>query len=324
MNPPSTLIALLLTTALCLAQAPDTAATAKNAREAAIRKYFPTVEPALDVEIGTGGDIKLHVDIAWPKTPPPAPMPAIIFFHGGGWYSGSYTNGDSMLGPWATRGYFIATAQYRLSGEAKWPAQIEDCKFAVRWLRANAARYNVDPDRIGVMGRSAGAHLAACVGVMGDEAQYEGKGGYPGVSSKPNAVVTLYAPTDLTTGTFTEGSQFTAANKDRCDRLLQAFIGKPHAEQPDLYRQASPITYVRPGLPPFLVVHGESDETVSFKQAVVFTDALKKAGVQVELLAVKNAGHDISRTLPGCPPPDPGPAQVRKAIETFLDKHLKN
>jgi acetyl esterase/lipase len=103
-------------------------------------------------------------------------MACVIVIHGGGWSKGTYK--DHVGINLAMKGYFVANVEYRLSGEAKWPAQIEDCKMAVRWLRANAAKYNIDPNHIGCMGSSAGGHLAACLGTMGDDKKFEGNGGY--------------------------------------------------------------------------------------------------------------------------------------------------
>src|SRR5579871_3431475 len=151
----------------------------------------PGVELLHDVEIGRGGGRVLHAEIARPINPPPGPMPAIIAVHGGGWAGGTHEFNQAMF--LATQGYFTASIEYRLSGEARWPAQIEDCKLGVRWLRANAAKYHIDPERIGCWGGSAGGHLVACLGVM-DDPRFEGRGGYPGVSSKVAAVVNFYGP----------------------------------------------------------------------------------------------------------------------------------
>ncbi len=125
-----------------------------------------------DVEMGKGGDRTLHAEIACPSALSAAPLPAVIRIHGGGWRLGSHKEKTAR---WLARhGYFVATVEYRLSGDAIWPAQIEDCKLAVRCLRANAVRYNINPDRIGVWGASAGGHLAACVGTMGDPGAIRG------------------------------------------------------------------------------------------------------------------------------------------------------
>src|SRR5580693_4221442 len=148
------------------------------------------------VVFGKGGNSDLHADIAWPKDVT-GPLPAIIHIHGGGWVGGTYHGGG--IERLAQEGYFAATIEYRLDNVAKWPAQIQDCKCAVRWLRANAAKYNVDPNRIGVIGESAGGHLVACLDTMDGVKDYEGDGGWTGVSSAVQAVVDYYGPTDFIT-----------------------------------------------------------------------------------------------------------------------------
>ncbi|MCX7825635.1 MAG: alpha/beta hydrolase, partial [Verrucomicrobiae bacterium] len=191
-------IAVLLLAAATLSDAAEPASQTA-ARKAPPKARVPEgVEVIADVVIGKGGDRDLHVDIARPKNPPQAPMPAVLWIHGGGWSGGSHKGNRAMM--LATRGYFTASVEYRLSGEAKWPAQIEDCKHAVRWLRANAAKYNVNPDRIGCWGSSAGGHLCAFLGVSGDKPEFEGKGGYAGVSSRVQAVVDYCGPADMTEG----------------------------------------------------------------------------------------------------------------------------
>jgi len=157
----------------------------------------PSVEVLHDVVIGAGGTRTLHAEIARPKDPPATPMPAVLWIHGGGWNGGSHiSNAAQWL---AAHGYFTASIEYRLSDEAKWPAQIEDCKLGVRWLRANAAQYSVNPDRIGCWGHSAGGHLVACLGTI-DEPEFEGAGGYAGVSSRVQAVVDFCGPVDFSDG----------------------------------------------------------------------------------------------------------------------------
>ena len=141
-----------------------------------------------DVVTGKGGTQDLHAEIAYPRNAA-TPLAAVIYIHGGGWIGGSQR--QSPIPELAKAGYFAASIEYRLSNAAKWPAQIQDCKLGVRWLRANATKYHVDPDRIGVWGASAGGHLVACLGTMADVKEYEGDGGYPGVSSAVQAVVKI-------------------------------------------------------------------------------------------------------------------------------------
>lgn len=270
-----------------------------------------------DVEIGKGGDRTLHAEIAYP--PSAVPMPAVIRIHGGGWRFGSY---KEKVAQWlAPHGYLVATVEYRLSGDATWPAQIEDCKLAVRWLRANAAIYHVDPDRIGVWGGSAGGHLAACVGAMGEQTQFEGHGGYEGVSSRVQAVVDFCGPADFTAGD--PGVERKLAKPPNYDSPgLVKLLGGTYSEKPEIWKQASPIAYVTADDPPFLIVHGDKDESVPHEQSEKMVAALKKAGVPVEFITVKGGGHAMG-AAPGDPPAQPGSKALQEAVLAFLNKYLK-
>ena len=157
-------------------------------RVAQLSKVPEGVEVLRDVVVGTGGGRRDDADIARPKSPPAGLMPAVIWIHGGGWTSGSHHEFQQTI-QLAKHGYLVLSVEYRFADEAKWPAQIEDCKLAVRWLRANAAKYQVDPDRIGCWGTSAGGHLAALMGVTSDRPELEGKGGSESFSITVQAVV---------------------------------------------------------------------------------------------------------------------------------------
>ena len=262
-----------------------------------------------DVVFGKGGEHDLHAEIAYPKDAS-VPLPAVIYIHGGGWIGGSYK--QSPILHLAQAGYFAASIEYRLDDVAKWPAQIEDCKLGVRWLRANANRYHVDPNRIGVWGASAGGHLVACLGTMADVREYEEDGGYPGVSSAVQAVVDFYGPTDFVTpGTYTP----------QAIQLTEGLFGVPHDQNPDLWKSGSPVFYVKAGDPPMLLVHGDSDTLVPLTQSIVFDAALTKAGVPHQFLVVKNAGHGFG-AKPGSTI-DPSRAEIDKAVLAFFQKYLK-
>ncbi|MGD0999735.1 MAG: alpha/beta hydrolase [Candidatus Brocadiia bacterium] len=255
------------------------------------------VELIHDVVIGTGGGQVLHAEIARPKVLPKDPMPVLLQIHGGGWSGGSHKT-TMTYKVFAQHGYFGASIEYRLaSKDARWPAQIEDCKLAVRWIRANAEKYHINPNAIGVLGGSAGGHLVACLGVLDDPA-LEGSGGYPGVSSKVQAVVDVNGPTNL-------------VPKDK-SRVLPLFAGSAEA-MPDAYRQSSPILHIHPNAPPFFIIHGDKDEMVPVEQSTSFAEALKNAGVPVEILIVKGASHGLDILVPG----------IEDKILDFCDKHLK-
>jgi acetyl esterase/lipase len=211
-------------------------------------------------------------------------------------------------GALANHGYLVLSVEYRFVNEAIWPAQIEDCKLAVRWLRANAAKYQVNPDRIGCWGTSSGGHLAALMGVTGDKPELEGKGGSAGFSSAVQAVVDFCGPTDF---------------KGRSD-VTRKMAGGTYEEKPDVFKQMSPLDNVNPKACPYLIVNGEKDTTVPVFHAELMTAALKKVNVPVELIIVKNAGHGYVFVAPsGGPPAQPSPAEVDAAVLKFLDANLK-
>jgi acetyl esterase/lipase len=279
------------------ATAPTTASTPSNIQQ--INDYVFTKVDGHD----------LHADIAFPKDSP-KPLPAIIYVHGGGWAGGGYPQGCVMTA--AQHGYFCASIEYRLSGVAKWPAQIQDCETAVRWLRANAPKFNVDPNRIGVWGDSAGGHLVTCLGTMADVKEFQGDG-FPGVSSKVQAVVDYYGPTHLVDH---------ATLNDNVDGLLVRLFGGTRADMPDVYKNASPYFHVKPTDPPMLIVQGDCDGTVPLVQSTLFADALTEAGVPNQLIIVKNGDHGFGPG-PGKTKVDPNGGEIQDAVFAFFDKQLK-
>ncbi len=306
---------LVLFCSLNLVHAAEPASQPPAAKTSSAPRTPPGVEIIHDVEIGKGGDRSLHAEIAQPKEPAKTPMPAVLWIHGGGWSAGSHKSNSAMM--LATKGYFTASIEYRLSSEAKWPAQIEDCKLAVRWLRANAKKYNVDPDRIGCWGSSAGGHLVACLGTMGEEKQFEGKGGYGGVSSRVQAVVDYCGPADFTM----KSSDIQGAGEKDPPALLGLF-GASHTEKPELWKQGSPIVYVKSDAPPFLIVHGDKDRTVPHEQSERLLAALQKAKVSADLITVKGGGHNM-QAAPGEPAAEPDRNGLNAAVLAFFDKNLK-
>ncbi|HWE07413.1 MAG TPA: alpha/beta hydrolase, partial [Rhizomicrobium sp.] len=278
--------------------------------------YHPPegVEVEEDVVYGTVDGTDLHVDIAHPKQVPDKPMPAVLLIHGGGWAGGTHKGYLPMQ--LAEHGYFIATVEYRLSGEAPWPAQIEDCKLAIRWLRANAERYHVDPNRIGVMGHSAGGHLVSCLGTLGNETSLD-VGDFQGISSRVQAVVDEAGPVDFTPA----GRPTLGTVTDDHPGLVKLFGGSFDAKK-DAWTQASAALHVSKDTPPFLILHGEKDTLVPIHQAEEMADALKKAGVPVELIRVKNGNHGLHTDKPGDPPPDPNPEAQQELIRKFFDQQF--
>lgn len=224
------------------------------------------VEEILDIEYGTGGDRKLHLDLYLPKGRTKA-TPAIIFIHGGAWKGGQRGDMKFYCVKFAEQGYVTATVTYRLTGEAPFPAAVHDVKCAVRWLRANATKYQVDPKRIAVSGNSAGGHLSMMIGYS-DDPSLEGTGGNNDVSSRVCAVVNFYGPTDLTTDFATKQGV-----------LVDFMDGKTFDEASDTYKQASPLFHLTRDDPPTLTFHGTIDSTVPIIQADKLSEKLKELGI---------------------------------------------
>jgi len=270
-----------------------------------------SIEILKDIEIGKVGTRVLHADIARPKTLPAVPMPAVMWIHGGAWSSDSHHSMQQTV-KLANHGYLVLSVEYRLIDEAIWPAQIEDCKLGVRWLREHAANYNVNPDRIGCWGTSAGGHLAALMGVTGDKPELEGTGGSAGFSSRVQAVVDFCGPTEFD------------GHPESYSSFTTKMAGGTYEEKPDVFKQMSPLANVNPKACPFLIVNGEKDTTVPVRHAQLMTEALKQVNVPVELIIVKNAGHGYTFVAPrGGPPADPSPDEVDAAVLKFLDANLK-
>jgi acetyl esterase/lipase len=213
-----------------------------------------SVQEIKDLEYGKVGQRSLHLDLYRPKTD--KPVPGLIFIHGGAWKKGNRADMKYYAVKYAARGYVTATISYRLSREAPFPAAVQDAKCAVRWMRAHASQYGINPDQIGVSGNSAGGHLSMMIGYSSDVPELEGDGGYAEISSCVQAVVNFYGPADLTT-------PFATKQTD-----LHGFLsGKQYDKDPKLYAFASPITHLTKDDPPTLILHGTIDSTVPIAQA---------------------------------------------------------
>jgi len=240
-----------------------------------------TVTVEKGVEYGKGGDVALKLDLYSPKHRE-KPAAAVIFIHGGAWKSGHREVYHYYCTKFAERGYIAATISYRLSNVAPFPAAVEDAKCAVRWLRANAEKRGVDPDRIAVAGGSAGGHLSMMIGYTSDEPTLEGAGGHGDVSSRVQAVVNLYGPTDLTT------------DVAKSSGAVSSFLGgKKFDEDPQAYAAASPVTYVTNDDPPTLILHGSIDSVVPIDQAELLAAKLKATGVPFKYDRVEGWPHTM-------------------------------
>lgn len=248
------------------------------------------VEFREDVEYGTGGGEKLTLNLAKPAKAE-GELPVLVYIHGGGWAGGNKKDLNQAIMDAAARGYLAVSVGYRLAPKHLHPAQVEDVKCAVRYLRAHADELGIDPKRIGAVGFSAGAHLAMMLGFMDQGDGLEGTGGWPDQSSKVQAVVAFFGPTNL-------DAEYPEASRG----IVKQFIGGTREEKRELYRQASPITYVGKGDAPVLIFQGTKDVLVPHDQAIQLVDVLTEAGVpgRIEIMLGANhgwGGEELARTI---------------------------
>ncbi len=271
-----------------------------------------------DLTYATFGDEKLKLDLVVPKGP--GPHPCVVCFHGGAWKAGNrkdltkptlFAPGGkekgtefSLLEMLARKGYAAASVSYRLAPQNKFPAQIEDAKTSVRYLRTNAKKYDFDTERFAALGFSAGGHLAALLGTTDSTAGFDGKL-YPGVSSQVQTVIDYFGPTQLALFAETPGV---------ADIFMVPLLGKECRTDAKCYTKASPIEYVSKAAPPTLIIHGNLDFIVPIIHSERFHEKLKAAGVKTEFLVMKGKGHgwtgDATETS-------------AKALVKFLDENLK-
>ncbi|MCA9082602.1 MAG: alpha/beta hydrolase [Planctomycetaceae bacterium] len=265
-----------------------------------------------DVVFGTGGGRDLKMHIVLPAESDRQLRPAFVWIHGGGWQSGSKEGGLAQVIPLVRSGFVGATIEYRLTGEAPFPAQIEDCKCAIRFLKAHAQKYGIDPNRVAVGGSSAGGHLVALLGTSGGEKSLEGNGGWPDQSSRVHAVLDLYGPTDFRAFVTTSGYERHNQDGSPESKLLG---GGEVLSSPDQIGIVNPITYVDSDDPPFLIIHGSNDRTVPLNQSTLLHDALKKAGVSAQLKIIEGGGHGG---------PEFSTEEIRDLEKTFLSQLLRS
>ena len=237
-----------------------------------------------DLTYAQAGEYDLRLDLYLPDDVP-KPYPLVVWVHGGAFRLGDKANPIAL--PLVGRGYAVASINYRLSQEAIFPAQIHDCKAAVRWLRAHADDYRFDGEHVGAWGDSAGGHLVAMLGTAGDAAELEGDLGNLDQSSRVQAVCDWYGPSDFLRMNDVPGTM----DHDAPDSPESELIGAPIQENPDLATRANPITYITPDVPPFLIMHGDQDLTVLPNQSEFLYQALQKAGVASELVILPGLGH---------------------------------
>ena len=233
------------------------------------------------------------------------PLPVVVSIHGGGWSGGSRAGGGMAAGYAASGNYAAVSVGHRLSAEVKWPAQIHDCKTAIRWIREHAKNYNLDPDRIGVTGTSAGGHLVSLLGLTESVKDLEGSiGELTSLRSKVTCVANYCGPTDMAAPLM----QGDAVMND--DPTVAGLLGGSLADKAAEAKAASSLTYVHASAPPFLTAHGTKDMRVNFTNATKLHEALTKAGNFSILLAMTDAGHGF------------GSPELNKRVQQFFDMHL--
>ncbi len=256
-----------------------------------------------DIEYSNPDNQHLQVNMARPKGE--GPFPAIVCIHGGGFRAGKRQGYDALIRRLAQQGYVAMTVSYRLAPKYPFPAAVYDTKAAVRWLRANARKYHVDPTRIGATGGSAGGHLAQFLGVTAGVKEFEGDGGHPEQSSAVTCVVNYYGPSDFT--------QSYGKSVD-AHVVLPLFLGGDLEQARQRHILSSPLYWVTPHAAPTLFVHGTKDNYVAFEQAQWIHDRMKTAGVEVELLPLEGAGHGFRGE---------DAQKAESAMIAFFNKHLK-
>jgi acetyl esterase/lipase len=259
-----------------------------------------------DITYCTVDGVDLKLDLYFPKSLSGA-TPIVVFVHGGGWSAGDKSSGSggtdfpSLL----DAGFIVGSVNYRLAPQYKFPAMIEDVKCAIRFLRSSASTYNINPDKIGVWGGSAGGHLVSLLGTSDKSAGWD-VGQYLDQSSRVQAVVDMFGPADLTTS-------FSGAYQ----KIAQNVFGTTSFSDP-IFKAASPVTYITPDDPPFLILQGDSDKTVPLSQSQEFNDKLAAGGVSTKLIIVKGGPHGLNS-----PGEVPSRTQLSQMIVDFFTLHLK-
>ena len=271
-----------------------------------VAQALPEGSKALkDLPYVTGGHARQKLDLYLPAEPK---GPLLVYIHGGAWWGGS-KEGVFHL-DLLDQGYAIASVEYRFSQDAVFPAQIQDCKAAVRWLRAHASDYGYDPERIAVCGDSAGGHLTALMATTGDTGEFD-VGENLDQSSAIACGIDYYGPTDFVTWQpASEDPMIQRGGKGSC---LEQLFGGPTDEKLDLAKRASPVTWVTKEDAPLLILHGTGDPLVKVRQSELLVEDYKKAGIEVELDVIDGAGHGG---------PQFSDEKRRTEIHKFLDRHL--
>lgn len=291
-------------------------ATAAFAQTAAVEAWPPTpgtgtYSTVTDIEYARTGTKSFLMDLRVPDGA--GPWPVILYLHSGAWIMDDRTGGPAIRQ--AVRGYAVASIDYPLAPEFVWPSQMEACKAAIRWLRANAARYQLAPDRVGVFGTSAGGHLAAILGTSGEVAALEGlQLGNAQYSSRVKAVIDLYGPTDLLKMDSQKLPCYGSISANAPYMPPSLLMGCPIQECRDKTMTASPMTYITRDDPPFLIMQGMLDCLVPWQQSRDLYDALRSNGTPAQLYLLPTAKHSD---------PQFDDQEYQQIISDFLDNNLR-
>jgi acetyl esterase/lipase len=271
------------------------------------------VERIPDIEFTDDGGASLRLDLYRPLgVRSEKPQPLILWLHGGGWMSGDKERGVERIFDLVRAGFLGASVSYRLSQEALFPAQIHDCKCAVRFLRAHARSYNIDPERIGAWGASAGGHLASLLAVTGAGRLLEGDRGWRTFSGAIQAACSWYGPSDLNLmDRFPRGvtPRLPTMSAESAEGRL---VGGPIAERQDLVALANPLRYIGPSTPPVLLMHGARDDCVPVVSSERFHAALVEHRVRAQLHVIEDGGHNAESW---------GDRPLR-IVKEFFEEHL--
>ncbi len=257
-----------------------------------------------DVVYGKCANVELKLNLSHPEKGD-GPFPCLVFIHGGGWAAGDRKVYDNEIKEFAKHGYVVATVGYRFAPEYHFPAQVEDVKCAVRYLRAHAKELKINPAKFGALGESAGGHLSLMLGLMNKEDGLEGESGSADQSSKVQAVVNYFGP-----GDFVAQDEYNELGAN----IVRNFLGTDDPKSP-LVAKSSPMTYIDKTDAPVLTFHGTNDFLVPLNMSKRLHEALKKAGVEEKLVVLEGQGHGWGGKT--------REKTMKESLE-FFDKHLKN
>lgn len=265
--------------------------------------------------LGSGREEKLDLYLPTDRSPSSPPAPAIVIIHGGGWAGGDKAARRELVSgiAFARAGYVAVSVEYEKREGKRWPTNLHDCKNGVRWLRTNAEKYNINGDRIGVIGGSAGGHLALMVAYTGDMPELSPPEPYPGVSDKVQACVNMYGITNLLTRQRTDRD----GTPNGRQRTTTTLFAESREEAPQKWELASPVSHVSAGSPPTLTIHGTKDVTVDRDQAFELEGAMEKVGGSHELLIIEGGIHAVALDDYRLP------ADLRPVVVRFFDRWLK-